>query len=535
MRLEFFEVMAKKIHFIGICGVAMSALALAFKRQGWKVTGSDVGFYPPVSTHLKEAGIDFYPGWHPEKINKPDLVVVGNVASSTNPEWLYVQEHKLNYKSYPEVIAEYFVKKNSIVCAGTYGKTTSTALLTWILKEAGFDPNYMFGGLMATQGGETPPLPSAEMTDAPWSILEGDEYKTSKWDDGAKFFHYSPTHLLLTSVVWDHADVYPTEGSYFEAFRKLVAMVPEGGLRVISEKALSVILNEAKRSEESLSQSTNGQRSFAVAPVRGPDRSATSSHRVRACCARPSESRTRPSGRPLRASRWQDDNVVTYGKNGTDDYVYSNVTQLKNCISFDITHQGKTYPLTCPCLGEYMADNATGCFALAHQIGIAPEKIIAAIATFPGMKRRLEKRYEDKITIFDDIAHSPTKAKAVLESLRNVYSGKIFAVFEPNTGNRRPQARSWYSHCFNAADVVIIPKLTKIKIDPTDPDVPFEGDKLAEIISKTKPAVRYIEQDEELITYLKQKTQPGDVVVFLGSHGFRGMIEELIQQVSSKQ
>ncbi|HLD60764.1 MAG TPA: hypothetical protein VJA27_01370, partial [Patescibacteria group bacterium] len=121
------------------------------------------------------------------------------------------------------------------------------------------------------------------------------------------------------------------------------------------------------------------------------------------------------------------------------------------------------------------------------------------------------------------------------ESLRNVYSGKIFAVFEPNTGNRRPQARSWYSHCFNAADVVIIPKLTKIKIDPTDPDVPFEGDKLAEIISKTKPAVRYIEQDEELITYLKQKTQPGDVVVFLGSHGFRGMIEELIQQVSSKQ
>src|SRR3989338_11359512 len=127
---------AKKIHFIGICGVAMSALALAFKKQGWNVTGSDAGFYPPISTYLKEAGVDFYPGWHPEKMGTPDLVVVGNVAGSENPELIAVQEKKIPYKSYPEVIKEFFIKKNSIVCAGTFGKSTTATLMTWILKNA---------------------------------------------------------------------------------------------------------------------------------------------------------------------------------------------------------------------------------------------------------------------------------------------------------------------------------------------------------------------------------------------------------------
>jgi len=131
----------RHIHFIGICGVAMSALAIAFHKKGWKVSGSDKGFYPPISTKLEEEGINFYPGWHPEKMGMPDLVVVGNVAGSKNPEWLQVQEKKLEYKSYPEVIAEYFVKEKSIVCAGTYGKTTSTTILSWLLKKNDFDPN----------------------------------------------------------------------------------------------------------------------------------------------------------------------------------------------------------------------------------------------------------------------------------------------------------------------------------------------------------------------------------------------------------
>ncbi len=505
----------KHIHFIGICGVAMSALALAFKREGWKVTGSDVGFYPPVSTYLKDAGVDYYAGWHQDKMiadGAPDLVVVGNVASSHNPEWLYVQEHSLNYKSYPEVIAEHFIKKNSIVCAGTYGKSTSTAVLTWILKEAKFDPSYMFGGIMISptvgaihelplQQGDSvgvwhaKPLPSAEMSNSNWSVTEGDEYKASRWDTGPKFKYYSPTHLLLTSVVWDHADVYPTEDSYAQAFKDLIVMVPEGGIKIISEKVTNPRL---------------GGEDHSQGWVRSLSQLAT-------------QSLTHPY--PAQAG------ILTYGKNHNNNYMYTNIIQSRNGLEFEICHEQKKYSIKTSCLGEYMADNLTGCFALCHTIGIASDKIISAIASFPGMKRRLEKRYANGVTVFDDIAHSPTKARAVLESLRKVYDKKIYAVFEPNAGNRRPQAKNWYDNAFAAADEVIIPHLTKIKVDPNDLDRPFDGAELAEIIQQTQANTKYINDDEKLLNYIQQKIQPGDVVVFMGSHGFRGMIEGLINRM----
>ena len=144
--------MSKHIHFIGICGVAMSALAAAFHKEGWQVSGSDVGFFPPISDYLKDNNIYFYPGWHAEKMmanGAPDIIVAGNVAGSTNAELLYARKNNLNVKSYPEVVAEYIVQKNSLVCAGTYGKTSTATLLALILTNAGIDPTYMFGGLCA--------------------------------------------------------------------------------------------------------------------------------------------------------------------------------------------------------------------------------------------------------------------------------------------------------------------------------------------------------------------------------------------------
>ncbi len=153
------------IHFIGICGVGMSALAIAMHKNEHTVTGSDVGFYPPVSTHLKDAGVNYYPGWHPENMGTPDLVVVGNVAGSENPEWKYVQEQKLPYVSYPELIAKYLIAPNSIVCAGTFGKTSTTTIMSWVLEKSDMHPNYMFGGLCSDAS-----FPSAQMSDnAAWA------------------------------------------------------------------------------------------------------------------------------------------------------------------------------------------------------------------------------------------------------------------------------------------------------------------------------------------------------------------------------
>jgi UDP-N-acetylmuramate: L-alanyl-gamma-D-glutamyl-meso-diaminopimelate ligase len=462
--------MQKKIHFIGICGVAMSALAIAFHKKGYTVTGSDKGFYPPVSTYLKKTGITYYPGWHPEKMTatgNPDLVVVGNVAGSKNPEWLFVQEHNIPYKSYPEVLAEFFIKKTSIVCAGTYGKTTSSSLLTWIFTQAGHDPSYMFGGISQND------MPAAALTDSEYSILEGDEYKTARWDTKAKFFHYSPTHLLLTSVAWDHADVYPTEQSYDDAFQSLVSNVPETGQLVISEKVL--------------------QEKPAVLKIK-------------------------------QAS------MITYGKSDHNDYQYTDVTMSKTGITFSILHKDDTFEIHSPELGDYMADNMTGCFALAHQLGLAPEKIIPAIESFKSIKRRLEKRLEGDIYIFDDIAHSPKKAEATLQSLQKTFEGNIIAIFEPNSGNRQAESLPGYDNKFTSANTVIIPRLSKIKHAPNTP-VPKDGQALANYISKTHPNVLYIEDDDALVEKIKKIAHKGDAIVFLGSHGFRGMIEGVVEGV----
>lgn len=457
------------IHFIGICGVAMSAIAIAFHKKGWKVTGSDVGFYPPISTHLKEEGVEYYPGWHVENMTKygnPDIVVVGNVASSTNPEWEYVQEKHIPYKSYPEIIAEYFLRDHSIVCAGTYGKTTTSALLSHILVEADKHPSYMFGGL--TQNNT---MPSACIDQGQYSVVEGDEYKTARWDSRPKFKLYSPTHVLLTAVSWDHADIYPTEQHYFNEFYDLVNAVPNTGYIVANTDQPGVT--------QVLKQRTSTAR------------------------------------------------LISYGTKD-QEYTYSNLTQTTQGISFTITHKQTAYAIQSPMIGAYMAENITGAFALANTIGISTETSIQSIASFTGMKRRLEKRLDNNITVIDDIAHSPEKAASVLQTLRTVYTGNIIAVFEPNGGNRQKEAIPQYAQAFNAATTVFIPRLTTIKTNPHDPNPPMDGNTLAHIVAKTHPDVHYIEEDDVLVQKILKKVHPGDVLVFLGSHGFRGMIEDML-------
>ncbi len=460
----------KHIHFIGICGVAMSALAIALHKTGYTVTGSDKGFYPPVSTHLKNAGITYYPGWHVEKMTKhgdPDLVIVGNVASSTNPEFLYVQENNIAYKSYPEFVAEFLVKEHSIVCAGNFGKTSTSALLSWILKENEYKPSYMFGGL-ATHN-----FPSAEITDGAYSVLEGDEYKTARWDTRPKFMLYSPTHLLLTSISWDHADLYPTEALYMKQFEHLVSLVPKNGLIVACKDGKNVT-EYAKQSQS---------------------------------------------------------RVVFYGKDEENEYSYTNITSTKNGLHFDIIHNSSTYSITSPLLGTYMVENICGAFAMASELGIQPQNITQSVRTFLGMRRRLEKRCENNITVFDDIAHSPEKAASTLATLRSIYTGKIIAIYEPNTGNRNKEAVPQYAHAFAHADSVIIPRLSAVKQGPNTPEI-MDGKALSDMIETTHPNTKYIEDDNELVTHLIEHTKKEDVIVFLGSHGFRGMIEMVCKAIT---
>ncbi|NDE68302.1 hypothetical protein EB052_01710, partial [bacterium] len=368
------------IHVTGICGVGTSPIAIAFHKKGWRVTGSDKGFYPPVSTHLSEAGISYYPGWHPENIaaaGRPDFIMAGGVGTaSSNPELIYAKEQNIPVYPFAQVLQKYFIKKNSIVVVGTWGKTTSSSLLSYILLRAGMDPSYFTGGISLSHD-------TGALGDGDWSVVEGDEYQTAIWDKRPKFAYYEPTHLLLTSVSWDHADLYPTEQAYFDTFRDLVQ-------RVLDKK------------------SADGKSAGSIV----------------ACTDDAGVQKVLKKG----------PGIITYGSSPDADYRYHSVTVSTAGISFSIDHAGSTHVVSSPMLGRFNVENMAGCFAMAHSIGISPEQIMGAIADFKGIKRRLEKRYDSDaeenaggnergkgITVFDCHAPTPEKAMSVLESLREVY------------------------------------------------------------------------------------------------------------------
>ena len=213
---------AKHVHVIGIGGSAMAPLAGMLREHGYRVTGSDSGVYPPASTLLEKLGISFFHTFEAAHLTPaPDLVVVGNIIARGNPELEEVLDRKISYRSMPEILEEVFLPgRHSIVVSGTHGKTTTTAMLAWIFHTAGKQPNFLVGGV-AENFGKSYGLGGGEEF-----ILEGDEYETAFWDRGPKFFHYHPDDLIITSLEYDHADIYRDFETYELAFRRLVNLVP---------------------------------------------------------------------------------------------------------------------------------------------------------------------------------------------------------------------------------------------------------------------------------------------------------------------
>lgn len=216
----------KSIHFTGICGTAMAATAAALKELGLSVTGSDQSVYPPMSTFLAERGIPVMNGYAEINLDhKPDLVVIGNAISRGNPEAEHVLEHKLRFCSLPELLREYFIRgKRCLVVAGTHGKTTTTALLTWVFEHNGLNPSFLIGGIPTNLG------QGARFTDSPWFIIEGDEYDTAFFDKRSKFIHYLPEVAILNNLEYDHADIFPDLAAIQKTFGHFIRLVPRNGL-----------------------------------------------------------------------------------------------------------------------------------------------------------------------------------------------------------------------------------------------------------------------------------------------------------------
>jgi UDP-N-acetylmuramate: L-alanyl-gamma-D-glutamyl-meso-diaminopimelate ligase len=215
----------KSVHFVGIGGTAMAAVAAALRDKGFAVSGSDQNVYPPMSTFLAAKNIAVMPAYAESNLAaKPDLVVIGNAISRGNPEAEAVLDHKLRYCSLPELLKEFFIRgKRSLVVAGTHGKTTTTSLLAWVFEHNGLNPGFLIGGIPNNFG------EGARFTDSPWFIIEGDEYDTAFFDKRSKFVHYLPEVVVINNLEFDHADIFENLGAIQISFKRLINLIPRNG------------------------------------------------------------------------------------------------------------------------------------------------------------------------------------------------------------------------------------------------------------------------------------------------------------------
>ena len=375
--------MAKHIHLIGICGSAMASLAGMLQTKGYRVTGSDAAAYPPMSDLLKALGIPIMEPYAETNLSpRPDLVIVGNAISRGNVELEAVLDQRIPFRSLAETIQHEFLPgKDSLVVAGTHGKTTTTSMLAWIYEVASqrrpeVAPSFLIGGIAENFG------TSFRVLEGKPFILEGDEYDTAFFDKGPKFMHYFPDDLILTHVEFDHADIYDNLEAVKTAFRRLVNLVPRRG-RVIA-------FDGSANADECVS---------------------------RAFCS-----------------------VERYGFEPQSGWQIRDLTHSNRNSSWKIFRAGQEWlQVTLPLPGEHNALNATAAAALAAGRGIDPGSIAKALSTFLSVKRRLEVRaVVAGVTIVDDFAHHPTAIRETLKALRAAYPGqKLWVVLEPRSNTLR--------------------------------------------------------------------------------------------------
>lgn len=466
----------KKVHIIGIAGNLSAPLAAAFLKMGWEVTGSDhPHVYPPASDFLDSLNIRWSRGYKKENISSDlDLVVVAGSAllyDKDNPEFLEAKKFGLKIISQAEAVGRFVVKENSVVVAGTYGKSTTTAMLVWIFRKARKNPSFMFGGL-PVDGSE-----SLKVTDSSWSIVEGDEYPTLHFDSRPKFFLYSPKYLVLTAARWEHKDVYRTQASYLKVFRQLVEMIPKEGKIIASLKGENVtdILKSLKKKADY----------YSVEP---------------------------------RNSDWWAEEIELLPEGSS---FFLNGRRLK-----------KRFRINLRVLGRHNIENAIAAAALAYSLGIDPETISLGLENFVGLKKRLEiVGIFSGITLIKDVSQTKPRIVAALRALRShFHRRRIFVVFYPHhSGLQEKSSLVDYPGTFDLADEVIVTKVLFRSSIPKDQRV--LGKDIVAAIAKTQPKVKYVPLDGEVVGYLSEKVKPKDVIIFMSSGGYRGIIDNLIRNI----
>jgi UDP-N-acetylmuramate: L-alanyl-gamma-D-glutamyl-meso-diaminopimelate ligase len=471
--------MAKHVHLIGICGSAMASLAGMLQTKGYRVTGSDAAAYPPMSDLLQALGIPIMEPYAEKNLSpRPDLVIVGNAISRGNSELEAVLDQRIPFRSLAETIQHEFLPgKDSLVVAGTHGKTTTTSMLAWIYEVASKTqpevvPSFLIGGIAENFG------TSFHVRDGKPFILEGDEYDTAFFDKAPKFMHYFPDGLILTHVEFDHADIYENLDAVKTAFRRLVNLVPRRG-RIVAYDG-----------------STN----------------------VDECVARAFSA------------------VERYGFKSGSAWRLRDLTHTSQGSSWKIDRSGKDWlEVSLSLAGEHNALNATAAAALAAGQGIEPASIVKALSTFRSVKRRLEVRaVAAGVTIIDDFAHHPTAIRETLKALRAAYAGqRLWAVLEPRSNTlRRNVFERELVESLALADGIVVAGVFKQESIP-EAERMHPDKVVAALVSGGHDATLFATADD-IVQGLTPRLKAGDVVAILSNGGFDGIYEKLPKQLERR-
>ena len=464
----------RRIHLVGVGGTGMGSFAGLLKAAGYEVTGSDQNVYPPMSDMLVQWGVETMTPYSAENLDRarPDLVVIGNVIRRENPEATAVRERGLPQMSFPAAMGSLLLEgRHSVVVAGTHGKTTTSALLSHVLVAAGADSSFLVGGVTLNADSNFRFGHGAHI------VVEGDEYDTAYFDKGPKFLHYRARTAMLTSVEFDHADIYRDMDHYESAYARFAETIPPEGTLVV-------------------------------------------------CATYPNAERI---AREHCAGR-----VVTYAEHSEADFSARDVRYGPDGATFEIVRRDGELPtkVLLPMSGRHNVENAVGVFAVAVMLGISPDAVGKGFATFKGVKRRQEVKGEVRgVLVVDDFAHHPTAVQETIHGIRERYADRrVIAVFEPrsNTSRRNIHQHAYVDALHDAAQVFLMVPQPHDKV-PADQQL--DVTKIVSDLGAAGVTAHGSRDVTELVGLVADEARSGDLVLVMSNGAFGGFIPALMERL----
>jgi len=463
---------ASHIHLTAICGAGMASLAGLLKARGYRITGSDQNIYPPMSTYLADIGIDILNGFRAEHlVPRPDLVVIGNAVSRDNIEAQAVLSQGIDYISFPQALGRFLIgARSAMVIAGTHGKTTTSALAAWVLTRAGLDPGFFVGGVPLNFGSGWHAGRGEHV------VLEGDEYDTAFFDKGPKFLHYRPKNVILTSVEFDHADIYRDLDHVKGAFAKLIDIIPaEGCLVVCSDYPEAVAVARAVKAHS-----------------------------------------------------------TTYGESG--DWTAANIAFEEGRSVFEVCFNGRSEgAIEAAVIGRHNVKNALAVYAMGRNLGIPHERLLDGFRSFKGVKRRQEVRGEKRgVLVIDDFAHHPTAVRETIDAVRGAYAGRrLWAIFEPRSNtSKRNVFEKEFAAALALADKTIVAGVYQPEKVPEGQRLSV--DELVGEINRVGGAGRAltIADSAAIADFIARNSRAGDVLLVMSNGGFDAVHDKILQALA---